>query len=306
MQRNLNEALLYETLCALYKGKEDISWENWSRIAIKADVTRSLPEIISPICEVTGMNSFTVSEEYYKIRNSFATFRTEYSIIREGEAEFPASVKNFHFLYAAGDLSLLSRKHVAVNGLRTPSVNGKENAIRTLEEAKEGGAVPVSTLDTGLDAYALLYAYNERIPSIAVLSSSLRECVPETQKELMVNLANNGSLLLTSFPPSRRAERWFNIPRNRLLVSLSDYFAVCEEKDGGPAWKLAELASEAGKGVILFENQLEEAGYTYPALFSGEHKCHIWHRKGDIRRLFSTTTVHRRNKDASAEQLTLF
>lgn len=308
MQRNENAAMLYETLCRIAKGKSDVAYDFYSRIAIHAGVDSTLPEIVEAVSSVTGESTYTVTEHYYKVRALFSTYKFNYTIISENDPSWPSGLDNrdFHFLYAAGDITLLGKKKLAVTGMRMPSDDGKKNAAVSCREAGQAGCAVVSTLDFGIDSFSLMYSLNEKIPCIALLASPLHQCVPETQKELMVSIANNGGLILTPFSPSQKAEKWFAIPRNRLLTSIASAISVSEEKDGGPSWRLASLVEEKAKPVFIFDNMLEKDEYTYAKRFSTEEGVHIWKRSGDIKRILSSSTSSRRKKNNSSEQLELF
>ncbi len=307
MLKNENQALLYETLAQLCRHDAKRAWTFFSAIALRADITRTLPEIITTVCEVTGETSFAISEVYYKVRSAFSAYRFEYSIISENDSEWPLKAQaddlNVHFLYATGDLSLLKKPKVSVLGMRQPSEAGKENAVKAIDETVEAGGVLVGTLDIGLDVWSMLCGYNKGMGEIAVLASPLHQCVPESQKELMVNIARRG-LLITSFPPSASAQKWFSVPRNRLLVSLTDVVAVAEEKDGGPVWTLLEQAVKIGKKAFIFSSMLEDPAFTYAARYAEAEGVQTWRRKGDIKRLF----VPRKKRTAKTDdgQLSLF
>lgn len=300
--------MLYETLCRLAKGNTETAYDFYSRIAIHAGVDSTLPEIVGAVADVTGLNTFTISEAYYKVRNLFAAYKFNYFIISENDPAWPAGLRGsgFHFLYAAGDITLLGKKALAVTGMRMPSDEGKKAAAAACREASDAGYAVVSTLDYGIDSYSLMYSLNEKIPVIAMLASPLHQAVPESQKELMVSVANNGGLILTPFAPCQKAEKWFAVPRNRALTSLADSIAVAEEKDGGPSWRLASLVQEKGGRVFVFRSSLDKDEYTYARRFSVEENVHIWNRNGDIKRVLSQTGVKKRRKKEDNDQLELF
>lgn len=310
MRKNENEAMLYETLKCIFKGDEEAAWESYLKIALKADVTRTLPEIISITCDILNVNSFTLSEAYYKVRNSFSAYQFDYEILTESDPLWPQSLKSsglgVHFLYLVGDRSLLAKPRCAVLGMRQPSLQGKEDATKAVAEINEAGGVVVSTLDVGLDAFCLLYAYNLRHKPIVILASPLHQCVPEAHKELMVNIANFGGLLVSPFPPCAKAQKWFTVPRNRLLVSLSDYLVILEEKDGGPLWNLGELALQAGHKAVVFNTVTENPAYTYASRFGKNDGVCIYSRKGDLKKLLAPAKKRSRRSKDDNEQLSLF
>lgn len=308
MQKNENQALLYETLAQLYKRDQKKAYAIYSAVALRCDITRTLPEIINTICDVTGESSFTISEIYYKVRSAFSSYSFTYHIISENDKEWPLKAQaddlDVHFLYAAGDLSLLSKPKVAVLGMRQPSDQGKENAVKAIDETFDAGGALVGTLDIGLDVWSLLCGYNKGMGVIATLASPLHQCVPESQKEFMVNIARRGGLLITSFPPSSTAQKWFSVPRNRLLVSLADLVAVAEEKDGGPLWTLLEQALKLNKKAFIFSSMIEDPAFTYASRYAEREGVQVYMRKGDIKRVF--VPRKKRTEKVDYGQLDLF
>ncbi|MDY5057377.1 MAG: DNA-processing protein DprA [Bullifex sp.] len=300
MRKNENEALLYETLYALTKKNEEKAFMLYGMVALKCDISRTLPEIIYPVGEVTGFSSFELSETYYRIRNAFSSYRFEMTILKEGDPSWPSSLRNtgVHFLYMVGRTELLAKAKVAVRGFRVPTEEGKNAAIMAMRDVKDADGAVITTADTGLDHYAAAYALSEGIPLIIVLSSPLHMAVPEAAKELLVSAANGNGLLVSQFPPHIRAEKWFAVPRNRLLLSLADHFVLAEEKDGGPLFAQAEtFLSEKGR-VMLYDSILSNPAYTYARKLSETEGTVILRRKGDLRKiLVPQKKSSRRRKD---------
>lgn len=306
MRKNSCEAMLHETLVKLRNGNEAEAWEDWSAVALRADVRRTLPEIASTVAEVTGLPESKISDAWYTVRSRFDAYPFEFTIIREGEKLFPKGLGSFHFLYAYGNLDLLTKPLVACLGMRLPSEEGRADAVRAVREARDAGAAVLGTLDTGLDAYSALYAYNLQAPFVAVLQSPLHQCVPESQAELMVNIANSpNGLLVTPFSPCRKAEKWFAVPRNEVLSAMATHFAIAEEREGGPLWRMAASASSAGKPVMLFPSALQGGRSAEQARELPGVK--LWKRNGDLRKLIEGKAA-RPHKDTSTdwEQLELF
>ncbi len=300
MRRNENEALLYETLLTLTKKDEKKAWLLYGMVALKCDISRTLPEIIYPAGEATGFSSFELSETYYRIRNAFSSYRFEMTILKEGDPQWPTSLKNsgVHFLYMVGRTELLSKVKVAVRGFRVPTEKGKNAAICAMRDIKDADGAVITTADTGLDHYAAAYALSEGIPVILVLSSPLHMAVPEAAKELLVSAANGNGLLVSQFPPHVKAEKWFAVPRNRLLLSLADHFVLCEEKDGGPLFAQAEtFLGEKGR-VFVYESFISDPAYKYAGKLSQAEGTCILKKKGDLKKiLVPQKKSSRRKKD---------
>ncbi|MDD5973231.1 DNA-processing protein DprA [Bullifex sp.] len=307
MRKNENEALLYETLFSLAKKDEKKAFLMYNMVALKADITRTLPEIISQITDVTGFNSYEISETYYRLRNAFSAYHFDYTIISELDDIWPKSLKgsDIHFLYLVGKKELLTTNKVAIRGFRSPSEDGKNNAISAVREIEAADATLVTTLDVGLDHYCASYALSQGLPIILILSSPLHVAVPESGKELMVNVANTNGLLVSQFPPSAKVEKWYAVPRNRLLVSLCDHFLICEEKDGGPLFNQAESFLEQKGRVLAYETFVTNPIYTYAQKLSQQVGVTILKRKGDLKKAI-TPPKKKERKKKDDEQLELF
>ena len=300
MRRNENEALLYETLYALTGKDEKKAFLLYGTVALKCDISRTLPEIIYPAGEATGFSSFELSETYYRIRNAFSSYRFEMTILKEGDPQWPSSLRDsgVHFLYLVGRTDLLSKKKVAVRGFRVPSEDGKNAAINAMRDIKDVDGVVVTTADTGLDHYAAAYSLSEGIPVMIVLSSPLHMAVPEAAKELLVSAANGNGLLVSQFPPHVKAEKWFAVPRNRLLLSLADHFVLCEEKDGGPLFAQAETFLKEKGRVFVYESFANNPQYSYAGKLSHADGTCVLKRKGDLKKiLVPQKKSSRRKKD---------
>ena len=230
----------------------------------------------------------------------------DYAVIKEGDERFPSSADGIHFLYAYGDMTLLDQEPVTVLGMRGPSDEARSAAVSVLRELMDMGRPVMSTLDTGLDAYSMLYALNERMGQIVVLASPLHQCMPESQKELMLSLANAkpANLLVSPFPPSAKAQKWFTVPRNEVLVALTDFLVILEERDGGPLWKLARSLTDRGGRVMLTDSCLSNPLYSQARLFAEDHEVLVYRRHGDLKRILTSHSSRRRKTEA--EQLELF
>ena len=122
----------------------------------------------------------------------------------------------------------------------------------------------------------------------------------------MVAIVNSGSLLITGFPPSSKSEKWFSIPRNRLLMAISQYVVIPEEKDGGPSWALADIAHREGSPVILFESSVQNPAYRYATAYSQNANVIVWRKRNDLKRVLVPMKSTPRRKKENPEQLELF
>lgn len=299
----MTSAILYETLCELVHIEN--AWTVFSQIRQKCDVHQDLPQIVASVSDITGIPIYRINEAWKRVRHSFEAYPFRYEILEEDSALFP-DAEGIHFLYAYGDLSLLERAPVTVVGMRGPGQEARSDAVAVLKDLSDLDCPVMGTLDTGLDAYVMLYALNTGMAQIAVLASPLHQCMPESQKELMEGIANSGrSLLLSPFAPSSRAQKWFTVPRNRLLVALTGTMVILEEKDGGPLWRLAGQVLDRGGRLVIAQNCVSNPAYGYARDYAARPSVSLFRRRGDLK-LLSGGTVRRRKNAGTDVQLELF
>lgn len=303
MRARLNESLLYESLRSLVG---DGAWSLLTTLAGSVDISRPLPEIVRPVAEAAGVEAWRINDAWQRERHFHEAYPFDYHILMEGDKLFPKNLEGIHFLYCYGRLSLLEASPVTVLGMRGPSMEGRQSAVDVIRELSSLGRPIMGTLDTGLDAYSMLYALNERMGQIVVLASPLHQCMPESQKELMLSLANAkpANLLVSPFPPSAKAQKWFTVPRNEVLVALTNFLVILEERDGGPLWKLARSLTDRGGRVMLTDSCLSNPLYSQARLFAEDHEVLVYRRHGDLKRILTSHSSRRRKTEA--EQLELF
>ncbi len=306
MRGHVNEALLYETLCSICGGNEKKAWTMYGECASRCSVSVPLVEIMKEVMAVTGLPDSSVSIAYNAVKHSFDAYPFEYEILSHEDSCFPHSLRNVHFLYLFGNTSLLEGEYVTLLGMRGPGEDARFDAVHAVTELKAADVTVMTTLDTGLDAYISRYAFNQQLKQIVVLASPLHQCVPESQQDLMVNIANSGKLglLVSPFAPCRRAQKWFAVLRNETIAALSRLIVVIEEKDGGPLWKLCDMAREGGCRILIAGSCVSNPVYTYASAYR-EKGAGIY-RKNDLKKMFSADTAGKRGKKKDDGQLELF
>lgn len=308
MPAHRNEAELYETLCALFHGDEILAYRYYTDLVIHADVTRTVPEIILAVEKSTGLSDTIIAAAYYPVRAAFDAYKFDYEILVPGDSLWPRNLESgefpVHFLYAVGNLPLLDKKCFALIGMHQPTTQGKEAALAMAKEAIEAGASIVSTLDVGMDSFVLSATLHLGRGAIVPLASPLHQCVPDCQRDQMVQMANGGGLLLTRFSPCAKAEKWHLVLRNRMLVDMCLFLALAEEKDGGPGWLLAQNALDKGKCVLIPASLLGNPSYRSAVAFSKTPDVHVFSKEGDVLALVAPKRRRARRDDYG--QLTLF
>lgn len=310
MLKNRNKAQLYETLKILYKNEEK-AYLAYSTISLRDNISSTLPEIISTVIGVTGFSDTDITDCYYRVRSSFEQYKMDYHIISQEDPAWPQGIQEgeypVRFLYAYGNVSLLGNKRITVTGMRLPSLQGKDDAVKICQDANEKGVTILSTLEQGINHLVLSLCLKFGNFPIALLSTPLHQCNPESSRELMVRIANEGGLLLTRFSPAEKSEKWFSVPRNRLLVKMTKNLVVVEEKDGGPEWLIADMVSKNDGKIMLFNSSVTNPNYTGAKKAAEESNVVIYNKQGDLKKLISVTKSRTKKQEASdLNQLKLF
>ncbi len=304
MQHAYEEAMIHESILALAGGRVDKAWQLYQEAAAVTDLSQGLPSVADTVAEATGLDRHRLCDAWYQVRAAFEAYPFPFTVVKRGEPLFPGRVEGINLIYIYGDVSILSHPRVSLLGMKGPDEDGRNMAVEAVREAEEAGLAIMGTLDTGLDAYTMLYAYNRKVFQVAVLASPLHQCMPESQKELMVDIANSQrGLLVTPFSPCQKAQKWFTMPRNQLLCAMTDFLFILQEREGGPLWRLGGQVLDAGGTVMLPSSLTKDSGSAQARAFKERPGVVTYTRRGDLRKRF--TTPHRRPK-ADDGQLELF
>lgn len=152
-------------------------------------------------------------------------------------------------LFAKGDLSLLTRKSVAIVGTRTPTAYGREIATKYAETLAKAGAVIVSGLASGVDKCAHEGALNVNGKTIAVLGGGFDCIYPAMNTNLAKTIAEKG-LLLSEYRPNVFATKFTFPVRNRIISALSEAVFLAEAGEKSGALYTKDYAIEQGKPVF--------------------------------------------------------
>ncbi len=173
-------------------------------------------------------------------------------------------------LYYQGDLSLLTRRCIAVVGTRQPSRLGAERAALLAREVAEAGFVVLSGLAAGVDTAAHRAALDAGGASAAVLGAPLTVCFPQANSGLQRRLAREG-LLASQVPIVRysrqavAANRRFFRERNATLAALAEAVVVVEAGERSGALIAARHALEQGRKLFVLDQCFRDAALAWPA-----------------------------------------
>jgi DNA processing protein len=152
-------------------------------------------------------------------------------------------------LYYIGDLSLASRRCVAVVGSRKTTEYGRWAAFALSQRLAEHGIVVVSGLAAGIDACSHAGALKAKGKTIAVLGCGIDVCYPASNRILKEQIENAG-LVLSEYPPGQKAAIYTFPRRNRIISGLSEATVVAAAGLHSGSLITAELAEEQGRSVF--------------------------------------------------------
>lgn len=174
-------------------------------------------------------------------------------------------------LFVAGDPDLLrAATCVAIVGSRAATPAGLARATRLASLLAARGVIVVSGLAAGIDTAAHTAAMAAGGRTIAVLGTSLDQCVPSENRELQHRIADE-HLVVSQFAPGTPIRRRAFPRRNRTIALVSDAAVIVEATDRSgtinlgwealrlrrPLWITAALFADAD---LAFPNQLARYG----------------------------------------------
>lgn len=153
-------------------------------------------------------------------------------------------------LYTKGDVSLLSKKSIAIVGTRKPSDYGRLVCERFVKELSGAGLVTVSGLAYGIDTVVAESTLSNGGKTIAVLGGGLDSIYPFQNKQLSERIANNG-LLVSEYRPKVKPTNYSFINRNRLVSGLSLGTLIIEAGKVSGTMSTAKFAIDQGRELFV-------------------------------------------------------
>ncbi len=146
-----------------------------------------------------------------------------------------------------GDLSLLTRRQIAVVGARNASINGKKFTHKLTTDLGRHGYVITSGFARGIDSAAHLGALNTG--TIAVMAGGIDYIYPQENETLYKQICETGLFIAETkvgTPPKA-----IHFPRrNRIVAGLSECLIVIEATHKSGSLITARMAGDYGRDVM--------------------------------------------------------
>lgn len=180
-------------------------------------------------------------------------------IITVWDNEFPQLLKKIYdpplILYVMGNFDEMDKYSVAVVGTRQPTIYGKIQTEKIVEDLVRQNITIVSGLARGIDSVAHSTALKNNGRTIAVIGSGLDVIYPSENKKLFNEIKERG-VIISEFSPGTipNAE---NFPRrNRIISGLALGTLVIETAITGGAMQTARLALDQNREVFAVPGNL--------------------------------------------------
>lgn len=153
-------------------------------------------------------------------------------------------------LWVKGDASVLTQPQIAMVGSRHASRGGLRSAYDFSSYLSRCGLVVTSGLALGIDSEAHRGAVEQKLPTIAVMGTSIEHVYPRRNRGLAEQIVAQGGCLISELPPGSPPLAAHFPRRNRIISGLSVGTLVVEAALKSGSLITAREALEQGREVF--------------------------------------------------------
>ncbi len=191
--------------------------------------------------------------------------RANVGIITLESPLYPERLRSIHakpiVLYFKGTFPDID-KNVLIScvGTRKCSEKGARIAYELGRDLAAAGAIVVSGMALGIDTMCARGALSAGGKTVAVLGCGIDRVYPQENKELMLDIMQNGAVITEYAPGMVPNGKHFPV-RNRIISGLSLGTVVVEAGRGSGALITAEHAGKQGRDVFAFPGDVDNKFY---------------------------------------------
>ena len=183
------------------------------------------------------------------------------SLVSICDSHYPSLLKHIYdppvLLWYKGDQSLLETDGIAVIGTRNPGKYGMKQAVEWSRALVESGLTVNSGLAYGIDSIAHETSVRSGGKTIAVLGSGIDVIYPAKNRKLVSEMLENGSVIMTEYPPGSAPDA-VNFPeRNRIVSGMSHGVLVIESGIKGGSMITARSSLDQNREVFVIPHPLD-------------------------------------------------
>lgn len=265
--KSIEPSLTHETLLELSGYDYKNAYRLFCMLRDGFNLDSPLPSYSNRAASVLGISEEDINSHWRGVRAAYDRIRAPYEIIDEKNVFFSPSLVSSEFpvpfLYAVGNLSLLSKPRLTVLGTLAPSAQGGLLAVQAAGFALEKKLVLFCPLMVGVSSLAMAEML-KRSGNVIAFSSQFPTKAPNEQlKAQMVDIMKRGGLIIGPFGPAAKMEKWHQVIRNRAIGALSDKVFLVEEKDGGPAWRIFDSVDPSSSRRLVSSHMMNRTGYSF-------------------------------------------
>lgn len=227
-------------------------------------------EDISFLDKITIANLSQPKEpnDWENIRNLMEKYDIKFvSILDE---EYPKMLKQIYdpplYLFYRGTLTKEDcRRGIGVVGTRKASNYGKLATQKIVKKLASSGMTIVSGLAYGIDSVAHKSTLEVNGRTIAVIATGCEQVYPVTNRDLALQILENGAIV-SEFRPGSPLDRWKFVQRNRIISGMSLGTLVIEGSKKSGALLTADFAMNQNRDVFALPGDIsreQSAGPNY-------------------------------------------
>ncbi|MBI4232585.1 DNA-protecting protein DprA [Candidatus Peregrinibacteria bacterium] len=176
-------------------------------------------------------------------------------------------------LYALGECSLLNDPCIAIVGTRRSSDYGEYLTHKLVEELAAYKVNIVSGLAMGIDTLAHKAALKNRLKTIAVIGSGIKNIYPRSNLKLADEISKNG-LILSEYPDFTPPLKHHFPNRNRIISGISLATLVIEAPERSGALITAYLAFDQNREVFTVPGDIDRENSLGPLKLIQKNVAH--------------------------------
>lgn len=161
-------------------------------------------------------------------------------------------------LFVRGSLPEEERKSVAIIGSRECTEYGRLMSEYFANRLAKANVDIISGMAWGIDGIAQMAALNAGGRSYGVLGCGVDIIYPKKNYRVYERLIENGSGVISEYPPGSEALSRKFPPRNRIIAGLADVLIVVEARQKSGTLITVDMAMDQGKTVMVIPGRLTD------------------------------------------------
>ncbi|MFW2606506.1 DNA-processing protein DprA [Aliarcobacter butzleri] len=159
-------------------------------------------------------------------------------------------------LFYIGNCELLKKRKISIIGTRKPNSYTKEFTHKLASKLSSNNICIVSGAAMGVDSIAHAGAKSNN--TIAVVANGLDIRYPSVNKNLIIDIENNG-LILSTYKEKEIARKYTFVLRNELVVALGEVLIVTQADLNSGSLTSVEFALNMNKKIYTLPHRLNES-----------------------------------------------